>query len=80
MGVLKFSQNVGLTSIIEVMSRAVATTGAIYLIICSFVPKVGAIIAAMPISVLGGGVIVVFCMVASAGMNMLDDIVLKRRT
>ena len=47
---LIFSQKVGLTSIIEVMSRAVTTTGAIYLIICSFVPKVGAIIAAMPIS------------------------------
>ena len=74
-----FSQNVGLISMTGVMSRAVVSTGAIFLIICGLVPKVGAIIAAMPISVLGGGVIVMFGMVASAGTNMLADVVWNRR-
>lgn len=74
-----FSQNVGLISMTGVMSRAVVTTGAIFLIICGLIPKVGAVIAAMPISVLGGGVIVMFGMVASAGVNMLADVKWSRR-
>lgn len=74
-----FSQNVGLISMTGVMSRAVVTTGAIFLIICGLVPKIGALIAAMPISVLGGGVIVMFGMVAAAGVNMLSDVVWNRR-
>ncbi len=74
-----FSQNVGLISMTGVMSRSVVTTGAIILIICGLVPKVGAIIAAMPISVLGGGVIVMFGMVASAGTSMLSTVTWNRR-
>ena len=37
-------------------------------------PKVGAVISTKPISVLGGGVIVKFGMVASADLNMLSDV------
>lgn len=74
-----FSQNVGLISMTGVMSRAVVSTGAVFLILCGLVPKIGAVIAAMPISVLGGGVIVMFGMVASAGVNMLADVVWNRR-
>ena len=74
-----FSQNVGLISMTGVMSRSVVTTGAIFLIICGLVPKVGAVIAAMPISVLGGGVIVMFGMVAAAGVNMLSEVAWSRR-
>ena len=33
----------------------------------------------MPIAVLGGGVIVMFGMVASAGINILSDVVWNRR-
>ena len=74
-----FSQNVGLISMTGVMSRAVVTTGAVFLIACGLIPKIGAVIAAMPISVLGGGVIVMFGMVASAGVNMLTDVEWSRR-
>ncbi len=74
-----FSQNVGLISMTGVMSRSVVTTGAIFLILCGLIPKIGAVIAAMPISVLGGGVIVMFGMVAAAGVNMLADVVWNRR-
>lgn len=56
------------------MSRTVVTIGALLLILCGLIPKVGAVISTMPISVLGGGVIVMFGMVASAGLNMLSEV------
>ncbi|WP_319773835.1 nucleobase:cation symporter-2 family protein [Breoghania sp.] len=74
-----FSQNVGLVSMTGVMSRHVVTYGAIFLIIAGLVPKVGAVISTMPIAVLGGGVIVMFGMVVSAGVNMLSDVTWNRR-
>jgi xanthine permease len=74
-----FSQNVGLISMTGVMSRSVVTLGALFLVACGLIPKVGAIVAAMPISVLGGGVIVMFGMVVSAGVNMLSDVNWNRR-
>jgi xanthine permease len=74
-----FSQNVGLIALTGVMSRWVVTLGGIILIICGLVPKVGALISSMPISVLGGGVIVMFGMVVSAGLNMLGEVVWTRR-
>ena len=74
-----FSQNVGLISITGVMSRHVVTYGAIFLIICGLVPKFGAVVSTVPINVLGGGVIVMFGMVAAAGVNMLSDVSWNRR-
>ena len=74
-----FSQNVGLISMTGVMSRSVVTLGALFLVACGLIPKVGAVVAAMPISVLGGGVIMMFGMVVSAGINMLSDVNWNRR-
>ncbi|MFK7860595.1 MAG: 2-oxo-4-hydroxy-4-carboxy-5-ureidoimidazoline decarboxylase [Granulosicoccus sp.] len=74
-----FSQNVGLISMTGLMSRHVVTLGALFLILCGLVPKVGAAIQTMPIAVLGGGVIVMFGMVAAAGVNMLADVDWNRR-
>lgn len=74
-----FSQNVGLIAMTGVMSRHVVTIGAIFLIICGLVPKVGAIIRTIPIEVLGGGVIVMFGMVVAAGISMLSDVDWNRR-
>ncbi|MBT9383974.1 purine permease [Pseudooceanicola sp. CBS1P-1] len=74
-----FSQNVGLVSMTGVMSRHVVTIGAIFLIICGLVPKFGAIVATVPTNVLGGAVIVMFGMVASAGINMLSEVTWNRR-
>jgi len=74
-----FSQNVGLISMTGVMSRHVVTCGAVFLLVAGLVPKVGALIAAMPIAVLGGGVIVMFGMVVSAGINMLSEVTWNRR-
>ncbi|PZX12255.1 NCS2 family nucleobase:cation symporter-2 [Palleronia aestuarii] len=74
-----FSQNVGLIAMTGVMSRHVVTIGAIFLILCGLVPKVGGVIRTVPIEVLGGGVIVMFGMVVAAGVSMLSDVVWNRR-
>ncbi|MBC7285164.1 nucleobase:cation symporter-2 family protein [Hoeflea sp.] len=74
-----FSQNVGLIAMTGVMSRHVVTIGALFLIVCGFVPKIGALINTVPINVLGGGVIVMFGMVCAAGVNMLSEVNWNRR-
>ena len=74
-----FSQNVGLIAMTGVMSRHVVTIGALFLIACGFFPKVGAAISTVPIEVLGGGVIVMFGMVAAAGVSLLSDVNWTRR-
>ena len=74
-----FSQNVGIIGMTGVMSRHVVTIGGIVLIICGLMPKIGAVIASMPFPVLGGGVIVMFGMVAAAGLNMLSEVEMNRR-
>ena len=74
-----FSQNVGLIAMTGVMSRHVVTIGAIFLIAAGLVPKIGAVISSIPIEVLGGGVIVMFGMVAAAGISMLSDVNWNRR-
>ena len=51
----------------------------IIMLICGLLPKIGAIIASMPLPVLGGGVIVMFGMVAAAGMNVLSEVSMTRR-
>jgi len=74
-----FSQNVGIVGMTGVMSRHVVTIAGVIMVICGLLPKIGALIASMPLPVLGGGVIVMFGMVAAAGMNVLSDIKMTRR-
>lgn len=74
-----FSQNVGLIAITGMMSRHVVTLGAVFLILCGLAPKIGAIITTIPIEVLGGGVIVMFGMVASAALSMLASVEWSQR-
>ncbi len=74
-----FSQNVGLVAMTGIMSRHVVTIGALFLIAGGLIPKVGAAINTIPINVLGGGVIIMFGMVASAGINMLSETNWNRR-
>ena len=74
-----FSQNVGLVAMTGVMSRHVVTIGAIFLVLAGLIPKVGAIVTTIPIEVLGGGVIVMFGMVAAAGLSMLAEVTWNRR-
>ncbi|MBA3055537.1 MAG: purine permease [Sphingomonadales bacterium] len=74
-----FSQNVGLIAITGLMSRHVVTVGAVFLVLCGLAPKIGALVTTIPIEVLGGGVIVMFGMVASAALTMLSGVEWSQR-
>ncbi|ADM10363.1 xanthine/uracil permease family protein [Parvularcula bermudensis HTCC2503] len=74
-----FSQNVGLVAMTGVMSRHVVTLGAVFLVLCGLVPKIGAAIVTIPIEVLGGSVVIMFGMVAAAGLSMLSEVTWSQR-
>ena len=74
-----FSQNVGLVAMTGVMSRTVVTIGALFLVVAGLIPKIGAIVTTVPIEVLGGGVIVMFGMVAAAGVSILSSVDWNKR-
>lgn len=74
-----FSQNVGIVGMTGIMSRHVVTIAGLVMVICGLLPKIGAVIASMPLPVLGGGVIVMFGMVAAAGLNVLSEVKMNRR-
>jgi len=66
-----FSQNVGLVAITGVVNRFAIATGAIFLVLAGFFPKLGAIVSMMPPSVLGGAAIIMFAMIAISGINLI---------
>lgn len=68
-----FSQNVGLVAMTKIVNRFVLMTGAIFLILCAFIPKLGAIVASIPNCVLGGAVILMFTMISISGLNLLIE-------
>ncbi|NLC76158.1 MAG: purine permease [Clostridia bacterium] len=75
-----YSQNVGVVSFTGVMSRWVVAIAGIILLIAGLFPKIGAVIAVMPASVLGGAAIVMFAMIATAGISLLSQTGLDRRS
>lgn len=66
-----YSQNVGLVGVTGVRSRWVCVAGALMLIALGLVPKMAAVVAAIPQFVLGGAGIVMFGMVAATGIKIL---------
>lgn len=66
-----FSQNVGLVAMTKVVNKFAIMTGAVFLILCGFIPKLGALITAIPESVLGGATLVMFSMIAVSGLQLL---------
>lgn len=66
-----FSQNVGLVAMTKVVNKFAIMTGAIFLILAGFIPKLGAIVSAVPQSVLGGASIIMFAMIAVSGMQLV---------
>lgn len=69
-----FSQNVGLVQLSAIKTRKPIYFSAFFLIILGLLPKVGAAAQIIPESVLGGGMLVMFGMVAVQGMRMLSKI------
>ena len=74
-----FSQNVGLIPMTKVASRFVVIIAGVILVLLGLFPKVGAVIAIMPNPVLGGAGIIMFGMVAAAGMKTLKSVPMNNR-
>lgn len=69
-----FSQNVGLVGVTGIKSRFVCVAGGIILIVLGLVPKMGALVEALPTAVLGGAGLVMFGMVAATGIRILAGV------
>ncbi len=69
-----FSQNVGLVQLSGIKTKLPIYFAAIFLIILGLFPKIGALAQVIPEAVLGGGMLVMFGMVAVAGMRMLSKV------
>ena len=66
-----FSQNVGLVAVTKVVNRFVIMTGALFLILAGFFPKLSAVLSVMPQSVLGGAAVIMFAMIFVSGLQSL---------
>jgi len=69
-----FAQNVGLVAITKVKSRFVVTAGGAILVVLGLLPVLGRVVAAVPMSVLGGAGIVLFGTVAASGIRTLSKV------
>lgn len=74
-----FSQNVGLVSMTKVVNRMALTTGAIFMILCGFCPKIGAIMSIMPQPVLGGAAVMMFASILVSGITLVTKNPIKSR-
>ena len=66
-----FSQNVGLVTMTKVVNRTALATGAVFLILCGLVPKLGAIVSIMPQAVLGGAAVMMFSSIVISGIQLI---------
>jgi NCS2 family nucleobase:cation symporter-2 len=69
-----YAENVGLVSMTNIKSRWVVTVCGVGLVILGLVPKVGAIVAALPGPVVGGAATVMFAMVTAVGIQTLHKV------
>lgn len=66
-----FSQNVGLVAMTKVVNRIALATGAVFLVLCGLIPKLGAIVSIMPQSVLGGAAVMMFSSIVLSGIQLI---------
>lgn len=69
-----FTQNTGLIALSQVKSRFVVAAAGGIMVLMGLFPKLGALIAAVPTPVLGGGAIVMFGMTTVAGIQELSRV------
>src|SRR3954471_22430687 len=69
-----FSQNVGLVGITGVRSRWVTVAGGAIMLVLGLLPKMAALVEAVPQVVLGGAGLVMFGMVAATGARILTSV------
>jgi xanthine permease len=69
-----FAQNVGLVALTGIKSRFVVAVSGGILLVLGFFPQVGAIVAALPLPVLGGAGLALFGSVAASGIRSLSAV------
>ena len=72
-----YAQNTGLLTLSKVKSRFAVAAGGAILVVLGFLPKLAAVIAAVPRPVLGGASVVMFGMTAMAGIEELARVQYK---
>ena len=60
-----------LETVTKVVNKFVIMTGAVFLILAGFLPKLSAILSVMPQSVLGGAAVIMFAMIFVSGLQSL---------
>ncbi len=75
-----FSQNVGLVAMTKVVNRMALASGAIFLILCGFIPKLGALVSIMPQAVLGGAAVMMFSSIVVSGIQLITKEKMTSRT
>jgi uracil permease len=68
-----YGENIGVMAITRVYSVWVIGGAAVLAIVMSFLPQVGALIRSIPVQVMGGIAILLFGIIASAGIRMLVE-------
>ncbi|MFK4071643.1 nucleobase:cation symporter-2 family protein [Streptomyces sp. NPDC029674] len=68
-----YSQNIGLIQLTRVKSRWIVAASGVIMMLLGLMPKVGAVVAAMPTAVLGGATIVLFSTIAVVGVQILGQ-------
>ena len=66
-----FSQNVGLVTMTKVVNRFALATGAVFLVLCGLIPKLGALVSMMPQAVLGGAAVMMFSSIVISGIQLI---------
>lgn len=66
-----YSQNVGLVNFTGVVSRHVTAVSGVFLVALGIVPKVSALFATVPRSVVGGAGLIMFAMIFSSGIAIV---------
>jgi len=66
-----YSENIGLVGLTRVASRRVVIIGAGLLIVLGFVSKIGAVIATIPVPIVGGVYLSLFGLIAAVGLSNL---------
>ena len=75
-----FSQNVGLVAMTKVVNRGALATGAVFLILCGLIPKLGALVSIMPQAVLGGAAAMMFSSIVVSGIQLITKEKMTPRT
>lgn len=69
-----YAQNVGLVSLTGVRSRFVVVAAGIIFVVLGLFPKAAAVVASIPVTVLGGAGIAMFGMVTASGIRALSKV------